>query len=57
MNEQIKILEEKILRVEKDLITSDNNEKKRTTLSDYLEYLKDELKMLQSDNFTKGNNN
>jgi len=51
MNEDIKILKEKIARVEKDLndsILEDNSEKKRTVLTDYLEYLKDELKMLEN---------
>jgi hypothetical protein len=51
MNDDIKILQEKIARVEKDLSESmaeDNSEKKRTVLSDYLEYLKDELRMLQN---------
>lgn len=53
MNEQIKILQEKIVRVEKDIAensTDDNSEKKRMMLGDYLVYLKDELRMLQNEN-------
>jgi len=52
MNNDIEILQEKITRVEKDLhesMTEDNSEKKRTVLADYLDYLKDELRMLQND--------
>ena len=51
MNDEITILQEKIARVEKDLnesMAEDNSEKKRTVLTDYLEYLKDELRMLQN---------
>jgi len=51
MNNDIAILQEKISRVESDIKNSqgENNEKKRTTLIDYLAYLKDELKMLEDD--------
>ena len=38
-------------RIEEDIKNTqgENNEKKRTTLIDYLAYLKDELKMLEED--------
>ena len=51
MNNDIAILQEKISRVESDIKSAhgENNEKKRTTLIDYLAYLKDELKMLEED--------
>jgi hypothetical protein len=52
MKSDIEILKEKIARVEKDLIQTqmDNGgEKKRLTLIDYLDYLKDDLKMLEND--------
>ena len=51
MNNDIAILQEKISRVDSDIKNSqgENNEKKRTTLIDYLAYLKDELKMLEED--------
>ena len=55
MNE-IAILKEKIERVKKDIekcLAEENSEKKRTTLSDYLDYLKDELKMLESEKAQK----
>jgi len=48
--ENIKLLLEKIRRVERDLsnaVSEENSEKKREVLSDYLQYLKDELNMLQ----------
>jgi ribosome-interacting GTPase 1 len=52
MSNDISILKEKIARVESDLATVQNEsgtEKKRITLIDYLAYLKDELKMLETD--------
>lgn len=50
MNDHIKHLQQRIEQVTKDLnntLSEDNSEKKRATLSDYLEYLKDELRMAQ----------
>jgi len=51
MNGEIELLIQKIKRVEEDIknVQGENNEKKRTTLIDYLAYLKDELKMLEED--------
>jgi hypothetical protein len=52
MTDQISILKDKIVRVEQDLASAQNDsnsEKKRVTLIDYLAYLKDELKMLEND--------
>ena len=52
MTDQISILKYKIVRVEQDLASAQNDsssEKKRVTLIDYLAYLKDELKMLEND--------
>jgi hypothetical protein len=51
MNNDIAILQEKISRVESDIKNTqgENNERKRTTLIDYLAYLRDELKMLEED--------
>jgi hypothetical protein len=51
MNGEIELLVQKIQRVEEDIknVQGENNEKKRTTLIDYLAYLKDELKMLEED--------
>jgi hypothetical protein len=55
MNNDIAILQEKISRVESDIKNTqgENNERKRTTLIDYLAYLHDELKMLQEDETPK----
>jgi len=50
MNEQIKALQEKIANVQKDIAENsadENSEKKRMVLSDYLDYLRDELRMLE----------
>jgi hypothetical protein len=44
----IKDLKEKIEQVKSDIITS-TDLKAKTVLSDYLDYLKDELKMLEND--------
>jgi hypothetical protein len=51
MNGEIELLVQKIQRVEEDIKNTqgENNERKRTTLIDYLAYLKDELKMLEED--------
>jgi hypothetical protein len=51
MNGEIELLIQKMKRVEEDIknVQGENNEKKRTTLIDYLAYLKDELKMLEED--------
>ena len=48
MNGEIELLIQKMKRIEEDIKNTqgENNEKKRTTLIDYLAYLKDELKML-----------
>ena len=53
MNKQIKILQEKIAKVQKDIAENsadENSEKKRMVLSDYLDYLRDELRMLEQNN-------
>jgi hypothetical protein len=58
MNDEISILREKISRVEEDIAKTTNesgSEKKRITLMDYLDYLKDELKMLETDPRFNGN--
>ena len=55
MNE-ITILKEKIKRVKEDIekcLSEENSEKKRTVLLEYLDYLKDELKMLESEKVQK----
>ena len=51
MNGEIELLVQKMKRIEEDIKNTqcENNEKKRTTLIDYLAYLKDELKMLEED--------
>lgn len=51
MNGEIELLIQKMKRIEEDIKNTqgENNEKKRTTLIDYLAYLKDELKMLEED--------
>jgi hypothetical protein len=51
MNGDIELLKQKIEHVKLDIenIQGENNEKKRTTLIDYLAYLNDELKMLEED--------
>jgi hypothetical protein len=48
MSDAIKDLQEKIEKVKKDLITS-TDLKSKSVLADYLDYLKDELKMLEND--------
>jgi hypothetical protein len=48
MSTAIKDLQEKIEKVKKDLITS-TDLKSKSVLADYLDYLKDELKMLEND--------
>ena len=48
MNMDIKDLQEKIEKVKSDIITS-TDLKAKTVLSDYLDYLKDELTMLEND--------
>jgi hypothetical protein len=58
MNNEISILKDKIARVEEDIAKTTNesgSEKKRITLMDYLDYLKDELKMMESDPRFNGN--
>jgi len=59
MNDEISILKSKILKVEEDIskTTSEaGSEKKRITLMDYLDYLKDELRMMETDpRFNNGN--
>jgi len=59
MTDEISILKSKIAKVEEDLnkTTSESgSEKKRITLIDYLEYLRDELKMMETDpRFNNGN--
>jgi len=58
MNNEISILRDKIARVEEDIAKTTNesgSEKKRITLMDYLDYLKDELKMMESDPRLNGN--
>jgi hypothetical protein len=58
MNNEISILKDKIARVEEDIAKTTNesgSEKKRITLIDYLDYLKDELKMMESDPRFNGN--
>jgi hypothetical protein len=47
MSLDIKELSEKIEKVKSDIITS-TDLKAKTVLSDYLDYLKDELKMLEN---------
>jgi hypothetical protein len=47
MSLDIKELNEKIEKVKSDIITS-TDLKAKTVLSDYLDYLKDELKMLEN---------
>ena len=47
MSLDIKELKEKIEKVKSDIITS-TDLKAKTVLSDYLDYLKDELKMLEN---------
>ena len=47
MSLDIKELAEKIEKVKSDIITS-TDLKAKTVLSDYLDYLKDELKMLEN---------
>ena len=51
MNGEIELLIQKMKRIEEDIKNTqgENNEKKRTTLIDYLAYLTDELKMLEED--------
>ena len=51
MNGEIELLIQKMKRIEEDIKNTqgEHNEKKRTTLIDYLAYLKDELKMLEED--------
>jgi len=49
MSIDIKDLKEKIEKVKSDIITS-TELKAKIVLTDYLEYLKDELKMLENDN-------
>jgi hypothetical protein len=48
MSLDIKELKEKIEKVKSDIITS-TDLKAKTVLSDYLDYLKDELTMLEND--------
>jgi hypothetical protein len=48
MSIEIKDLKEKIEKVKSDIITS-TELKAKIVLTDYLEYLKDELKMLEND--------
>jgi hypothetical protein len=48
MSIEIKELKEKIERVKSDIITS-TELKAKIVLTDYLEYLKDELKMLENE--------
>ena len=58
MNNGISILRDKIIRVEEDIAKTANesgSEKKRITLIDYLDYLKDELRMMESDPRFNGN--
>jgi hypothetical protein len=58
MNNEISILRDKIARVEEDIAKTTNesgSEKKRITLMDYLDYLKDELRMLETDPRFNGN--
>jgi hypothetical protein len=58
MSGEIAILRSKIAKVEEDIAktTSESgSEKKRITLMDYLDYLKDELRMMESDPRFNGN--
>jgi len=59
MNDEISILKSKILKVEEDISKTTaeaGSEKKRITLMDYLDYLKDELRMMETDpRFNNGN--
>jgi hydrogenase maturation factor len=50
MNDAIKILKEKISQVENDIervVSEQGTERQRVSMQDYLEYLKDELRMLE----------
>jgi hypothetical protein len=55
MNGEIELLKQKIERVQKDIENTqgENSEKKRTVLIEYIDYLKDELKMLEQDDRTR----
>ena len=55
MNGEIELLKQKIERVQKDIENTqgENSEKKRTILIEYIDYLKDELKMLEQDDRLK----
>ena len=55
MNGEIELLKQKIERVQKDIKNTqgENSEKKRTVLIEYIDYLKDELKMLEQDDRTR----
>ena len=58
MNNEIDILRSKIVKVQEDIAqtaSESGSEKKRITLMDYLEYLKDELRMMESDPRFNGN--
>jgi len=58
MNNEIDILRSKIVKVQEDIArtaSESGSEKKRTTLLDYLEYLKDELRMMENDPRFNGN--
>ena len=58
MNNEITVLRSKIVKVQEDIAqtaSESGSEKKRTTLLDYLEYLKDELRMMENDPRFNGN--
>jgi hypothetical protein len=59
MNAGTIVLKEKILKVEQDLAkiqTEQGSERQRVSMIDYLEYLKDELRMLEQNEHLRASN-